>query len=370
MLFKRAHIRGMVHELTRQGIVEWPSKLAMDEAADAIADDFTDEEIPEQTGDTGLNEDQAAAALGRIVEVAEDMANKVGQYDPNLQKVAASQHIQDAAASAAIELMEKAAKETSVPTGPDMPGATPPAPELGATAEAEVDAANTPSADVVVPQGTTSLDTKPGAVGKEDRRPDQPGAQEGVTVNEAAKTASGALTSLASMLQQLGMTTGTEKKAEMDGASLSGSESTGPAPEPRIDVQDNLNIPDVKAPGQGKTVHTVPAKAETGVTKAQPGGTPGPTDATPNEPAKDRKTASLKEVIAAVKNAEGGAEILAKIAKECMDTDKSNEEAPKKEEGFPFQAKKEEKKTEEDEKEKEKSASLALIAKALIAAAQ
>ncbi len=37
-LFKRAHVRGMVHEMTRQGIVTWPTKLAEDEAADGLAE--------------------------------------------------------------------------------------------------------------------------------------------------------------------------------------------------------------------------------------------------------------------------------------------------------------------------------------------
>ena len=84
-LFKRAHLRGMAHELTRQGIVTWPSKLAEEETADAIADDLEEEEVPEVTGEEGLSEEQAAAALDRLVEVANEIAEKtssagVGYY--------------------------------------------------------------------------------------------------------------------------------------------------------------------------------------------------------------------------------------------------------------------------------------------------
>ena len=339
-LYKRAHVRGMVHALTQHGIVQWPSKLAMDEAADEVADSFTDKEVPEVAEETGLDEDTAAQALERIVEVAEELGQKVGSYDSGLQKIAAEISIEDAAGQAAVAVMEKAAEETAVQTGPDVPGATAPTPDLSATAEAEVDATNNPSAAVVVPQGTTSLDTSAGEVGNIERRPDQPGAQANPPMNEAAKTAQ-ALQSLSSLLTVLG--TPTTKVAGMDGASLSGGEATGPAPEPRVDIDDNLKIDGVKAPAQGKTTMDVPAKAEVGATKAQPGGTPGPTAATPNEPAKARsKSAStIKEAVAVLQTTEQGRAYLKKISEACEEDEK--------------------KKKKEDEEEEEKEASVANI---------
>lgn len=329
-LYKRAHVRGMVHALTQHGIVQWPSKLAMDEAADEVADSFTDEEVPEVAEEDGLDEDTAAAALERIVEVAEELGDKVGSYDSGLQKEAAATSIEDAAGQAAIAVMEKAAEETAVQTGPDMPGSTAPTPDLSATAEGEVDATNNPSSAVVVPQGTTSLDTSAGEVGKQEKRPDQPGAQANPPMNEAAKTAN-ALQSLNSLLTALGTQT---KVAGMDGASLSGGEATGPVPEPRVDVGDNLNINGVKAPAQGRTTMDVPAKAAVGVTKPQPAGTPGPTAATPNEPAKDRnKSASvIKEAVAAMQATPQGRAMLQKISEECESKKKEEEEKAEEEE--------------------------------------
>jgi len=327
-LLKRAHVRGMAHELTRRGIVQWPTKMAEEEAADAIADELPEEVMPEETGEDGLSPEQAQAALQQIVEVAEEIAEKTGgQIFEDTQKLAAASSYEDAASHAAISLMEKAAEETAVATGPDVPGQSAPAPELGATAEGEIDAVTNPSADVVVPQGTTEVDTKPGAVGAEEIRPEQPGAEGTPPSGEAAKTASQVL----DMLQKL---------AAVDGASLSGGAAQGPAPAARVDLDDNLNIPGVVAKSQGTTTLEVPAAANIGVTKKQPAGNPGPTAATPNEPAKD----AVKKAMDMLRSTPEGAALISKIAEEEEKKKKDEEECKKDEE--------------EDKKEQEKEAHL------------
>ena len=165
-LFKRAAVAGMSHELTRRGVVSWPSKQAEEEAVDAIADGMTEEEMPETTDETGLTEEEAAAVLDQIVEVAEALEEKTGgAKDVELNKTAASMDYVDAASAVACRLMEKAAEETAAPTGPDVPGTTTPTPDNSATAEGKIDEVNTPSAAIVGEQGSTTLDTKPGAVG-------------------------------------------------------------------------------------------------------------------------------------------------------------------------------------------------------------
>ena len=111
-IFKRAHIRGMAHELTVQGLVTWPSKLAEEETADAIADDTEEEEVPEVTEESGLTEEQAAAALQKIVQVAEEIAAKTGgARDLGINKTAAATDYPSAASQTAIGLMQKAAEE-------------------------------------------------------------------------------------------------------------------------------------------------------------------------------------------------------------------------------------------------------------------
>ncbi len=335
-LFKRAHIRGMVHEMTRRGLVRFPTKLAEEESADAIADALPEEVVPEVTPEDGLTPEQAQAALQQIVEVAEEIAarSEAGEVEgqppmpmEDTQKMAAATSYEDAASHAALSLMHKAAEETAVATGPDIPGPTPPAPDLSTTAEGEVDAKTTPSADIVVPQGTTEVDTAPGAVGKEEVRAEQPGAEGSPPTGEAAKTA--APVSMQDMLLTLSKHGYLNKEAmSMDGASLSGGAAGGPAPTPRVDLDDNLKIPGAVAPSQGQTSQDVPAAADVGATKKQPAGTPGPTDATPNKPAKD----AVKEAMDLLKKSESGQALLRKLAEEMKEDEKKEESDEEKEE--------------------------------------
>ncbi len=299
-LFKRAHVRGMVHELTRMGVVSWPTKLAEEMAADEIADAMPEEVVPEQTDDEGLSPEQAQEALQKIVEVAEQIAEKTGHvmYEDTC-KIAAEMSYEDAASHAAITVMEKAAEEVAS-GGPTVPGQGDASPELGATSEAEIDAADNPSSGIVGPQGTSEVDTAPGAVGAEAVRPEQPGAVGSPPNSEASKTAA-TLQSIETLLQ---------KMSAIDGASLSGGAAQGPAPTPRVDLDDNLNIPGVVASSQGKTVLDIPAAATIGVTKKQPAGTPGQTAATPNEPAKD----AVKQAMEMLQSTPAGQAVLSKLA--------------------------------------------------------
>jgi hypothetical protein len=303
-LYKRAHFRGMAHELTRQGIVSWPSKLAEEMAADEIADAMGDEEIPEVSPEGGLSAEEAQDAVNKIVEVAQDIAEKTGGvYDHGVNKEAASMDYAYAASASVISLMEKVAEETAVQTGPDIPGSTPPTPYLGATAEAEVDAATVPSAELVGPQGMSDVDTKPGAVGTEEDR-DQPGAVNSPPTGEVAK--------LSHLLQKMASYEMPLKEA-MDGASLSGGYAAGTPPTPRKDLADNLNIPGVVAPGQGKSIQDIPVAAQVGRMSQQPAGTPGVTAPTKTEPAKD----ALKEAANVLRSTPQGRQFLGKLAEEA-----------------------------------------------------
>lgn len=339
-LFKHAHMRGMAHELTRQGIVTWPSKLAEEEAADLVADDFEEEEVPEVSGEQGLDAETAQAALNKLVEVAEELAEKTsGAADPQLNKTAAATSYEAAASAAALSVMEKAAEDTAVSSGPDLPGQTAPAPEISATAEGEQDATNTPSASLVGPQGTSDLNTAPGAVGKEEKQPEQPGAEASPPTGEVAKTS--ALASLESMLSKLAM----------DGASLSGGAAAGTPPTPRQDLDDNLVIPGAVASNQGQTGQNVPAAANIGVTMRQPAGTPGPTAPTPNKPAQD----AMKQAMVILGSSETGRAFLRKLSEEAPTPELTEEE--KKE--------MEEKKKEDEKKEAHVATALQALAQAV-----
>ena len=300
-IYKRAHVRGMAHELTRQGIVTWPSKLAEEEAADAIADVTGDEEIPEVSGEEGLSPEQAQEVINTIVEVAQDIADKTNnEADIGVNKESANMTYEQAASVAAVGLMQKAAEETAVSTGPMVPGSSVAAPDLGATAEAEIDATKVPSAAWVGPRGTSDIDTRPGAVGQESTTAAQPGAEGSPPTGEVAK--------LSSLLQQL--SSWDNKLAAADGASLSGGAVKGPAPAPRQDLDDNLVIPGVVASGRGQSAQKVPAGAYVGETMKNPAGTPGVTAETNNEPAKD----ALKQAAEILASTPQGREYLAKLS--------------------------------------------------------
>ena len=309
-IYKRAAVSGMVHELTRQGYVSWPSKLAEEIAADEIADSLSDEEMPEVTGDDGLTEAEAENVLNKIVEVASEIEAKTGGYrDEEVNKVASSNTYEDVASYNALRLMEKAAEEATSVTGPDVPGPSAPTVDNSATAEGVIDQKKNPSAAVVVPQGTTGLDTKPGAVGKEEDR-DQPGAQASEPTGDVAK--------LANMLAALG-----KSAAEMDGASLSGGSTQGPAPTPRQDLSDNLKIPGAVASGQGQTAQKIPNSAHVGELKNQPAGNPGPTAPTPTDPAQD----AVKKASEALLATPEGRNLLGKLAQVYQQSEAQQKEA-------------------------------------------
>lgn len=293
-LFKRSHVRGMAHELTVQGVTTWPSKTAEEEAADAVADDLDDTEVPEVTDESGLSPEEASVVVQKLVEVADQIAQKTGgARDLGVNKEAASLDYRDAAAYAAANLMQKAAEETAM--GPEIPGTGTPSAASGATAETAWDASRVPSAALVGPPGTTDFSTAGASVGKEQPQGQQPGAVASEPTGEVAK--------LSSLLKHM---------AAMDGASLSGGETAGTAPAARKDLADNLVIPGAVAKAQGASGFEIPEDARVGVIKKQPAGTPGPSDATPNAVAADVKSAAAFMTTTAE-----GRELLRKLSAEA-----------------------------------------------------
>jgi len=253
-IFKRAHFRGMLHELQRRGYVTLPSEKIAEEVADAVADEYEDEVIPPVTDESGLTEDEAAEAVNKLVEVAEVIAEKSGAaVDPAYQQKVASvttdEMYKEAASQAAISLIEKAALE-----GPIIPGQKPPEDGLDATNEAQVDATDNPSAEVIVPKGESSMDATPGAVGHEAIRPDQPGANDGDTPVEVADVK---VSSVDALLAKLGMGAST-----MAAPSPAGDGSPGAAGgkgDGRKDLETNLGMGKDMIVPQGDTKQTPPA---------------------------------------------------------------------------------------------------------------
>lgn len=136
-LFKRAAVRGMAHELVRRNIITFPSKQAMDEAADAVADASPMPEMappegehsPEQVAEIaqklidighalmaqagiGPHPGAPAGAPPLPMEGAPPEAEEAAKKAAYLMKEAAFTAIDDLASQAAVAVMEKSAAET------------------------------------------------------------------------------------------------------------------------------------------------------------------------------------------------------------------------------------------------------------------
>ena len=287
-LFKRAHVRGMSHRLAALGLVSWPSKQAEELAADAVADDFTDQEMREFTDNTGLTPKEAALAVRRLATVANDLTVKTGGYcDKGVNKYAAEVDLAQIAYYSADCVMVKAAED--VASG-KAPGGTE---DMAVGGFGPVDAEKNPSSEWTGPVGTSRLDTAPGAVGAEKPQEKKPGVTD-ITPAEVAK--------LSAFLNKL-------------------SEETAAVGTPN-EPKDNLKTPGTFT--QGKTVQ--PLGPQIGEQKPQPA-KQQTTAATPNEPSKLARAMS----------------VLAKLSEEMEAEEKKEEKAEEK----PEEKKPEEKKPEE-----------------------
>lgn len=138
-LFKRAAVRGMAHELVRRNVITFPSKRAMEEAADAVADASPMPEMapegeghsPEQVAEIaqklidvghalmaqagiGPHPGAPAGAPPLPVEGAPPEAAAAAKEAAYLMKEAAFTSVEDLASQAAVSVMEKTAAETKV----------------------------------------------------------------------------------------------------------------------------------------------------------------------------------------------------------------------------------------------------------------
>lgn len=296
-LYKRAHVRGMSHRMAALGLLTWPSKEAEELAADKIADDFTDQEVREVTDRTGLTTKEAGLVMRRLASVANDLHIKTGgARDLGVNKIASEVNPVEAAYHAADCVMLKAAAEAgNMVTGDgshqhEMAAGTGP-----------VDAEKNPSSEWVGEQGTTRLDTKPGAVGAEQPQEKKPGASD-ITPSEVAK--------LSAFLQKL-------------------SDEMAPVGTPN-EPKDNFD--GAGAIEQGKTVQ--PKGPQMGEQKPQPA-KQQTTAATPNEPSKLATQSKLARAL----------NVLAKLSEEMEEKDEKKEEGEKKED-----EKKEDEKKEDEKK--------------------
>lgn len=184
-LFKRAAVRGIAHELVNKGICEFPSKEAMDEAADAVADGPVGEQMPEVSGPEGHSPEQLAQAAQKLMEIAQALMQEAqgaaggapgGPPPPPVAqgmgevKAACARDISTVAGETAMACMDKAAEESKVAGDPKL---------VGVSGHSKNDLANSAKIDSVaaldnklrpqgkyqVAQGDTALDAAKGNIG-------------------------------------------------------------------------------------------------------------------------------------------------------------------------------------------------------------
>lgn len=169
-LDKIAHVRGMTHRLIQLGLISFKNEKIGEDVSDLVAENQEEDVLPSEIGEEGLTAEQAAAVIDQLAEVAELVAEKVGSDGGNeLRKLASNYSLEEAAQAHAWALVKRAME-----SGSTNPGQGPAEPELTGS-EAQIDAINNPSSEVVGPKGATSLDATPGAVGHQELAEQQPG---------------------------------------------------------------------------------------------------------------------------------------------------------------------------------------------------
>jgi hypothetical protein len=350
---KCACVRGMTHEMIRQGVISFPDAKYAEEAADMIADNLGEEVpegmpegmpagIPEVTGEEGLSPEEAAEVMDQIVDVADQIAEKISydKTDQGLQKAAASVDYPTVAHTTALALMEKAAGPTDV-TGDGQHQE-----QFADGGMAEQDIQDNPSSAIVVPQGTSNFSTAEGEIGAVKPQDEMPGDAPPI-VNEVAK-----LSHMATLLKKLSMEGDT---ATGDGTPGS---STGKG-DGRLDLSTNIDMPKktVVRP-QGSTSQTPVVPVPTKPNPAAAGVTEGskPTTDVQKEGSVDPNIAKVAAAILAHPDKDT---LLAKLAKELPPEffGKNKEDKDEKKEDK-AEDKADKKKEESKEEESEKEASL------------
>jgi len=311
-LLKRAHVRGIQHGLIRRGVAAYPSEKIAEEVADAVADDLTDEEVPEMTDETGLTPEEATVVINKLVDVAEEIAEKTGgARDLELNKVASEVTLEAAANAHATAVILKTAEERKV-AGPDIPGQQPPTPDLSATAEAQVDAKDTPSSEVIVPKGESAVDATSGAIGHEEVRADQPGHQQDSPPETIADVK---ISELISKLSAAASAPGSQ------GGTGTGGDGTMPTGGGRNDLKTNAGMGKDMIVPQGDTNQVAPEVP----VPLKPN--PAASDVTKQEKPKNDIQEDVKKAASLLLSTPGGREILASLESDQQQKEAEHDKA-------------------------------------------
>ncbi len=165
-MFKKAYARAVTTGLIQSGLATFPSAEKAAAVADYIADHTDFRLFDEKTG-AAIQVPRAVTA--KIAETVIDAANilrKNGEKQASFEKMASVDDLAKVAHAHVLDLMKQA--EGSTIEGGDKGNKTP------ETAEGKMDEKVRPTGYAEDSRGKTDVDTKPGAIGKEEEHPNAP----------------------------------------------------------------------------------------------------------------------------------------------------------------------------------------------------
>ncbi len=161
-MFKHAYVRGVQNALIQSGHVAFPDEVSAAKVADFIATRVHFE----PTGGAVPRETMAKIAHA-IVDASSHLQSQPGFKAASFTKLATGDDLAHLAHQHALDVMQKAAEGSTIEGG-DKGNQDP------SSAEAKMDAARRPPGYAENSPGKSEVDTRPGAVGKEQEHPSKP----------------------------------------------------------------------------------------------------------------------------------------------------------------------------------------------------
>lgn len=161
-MFKRAYVRGIQNALVQSGQAVFSDEGTAAKIADYIADRIQLDPVS-----TRVPREVTAKIASELLVAALEMKKTANFKAASVTKIANLTELAKVAHAHAIDLMEKAAEGSNIEGG-DKGNKEP------SSAEAKMDAAERPEGYAASGLGNTAVDTRPGAVGKEQDQPAKP----------------------------------------------------------------------------------------------------------------------------------------------------------------------------------------------------
>ena len=185
-MFKHAYVRGIQTALVNSGAATFPDETTANKVADYIAGhvDFDPQQVPANV---------TLKLAQHIVDASEELKKRPGFKAASWNKLATWDDVHALADKNAVQLMTKAAEGSTIEGGDkgNDEGQSP-------AGETKMDTSQRPPGYAEDSRGKTDVDTKPGAVGKEETQPNAPKETDSKpnSVEEQSRTASATLESL------------------------------------------------------------------------------------------------------------------------------------------------------------------------------